>query len=67
MQNACMPAGQPVIVLDASAAVDWELRVVRTAYDAAYVALAEALDAPLVTTDDRLARSYRHRATILAP
>lgn len=45
----------------------WELRQGLTAYDAAYVALAEALDAPLVTTDDRLARSRGHRAEIRAP
>ncbi len=35
----------------------WELRDNVSAYDAAYVALAEALDAPLVTTDARLARA----------
>lgn len=35
----------------------WELRGNMTAYDALYVALAEALDAPLVTCDGRLARS----------
>ena len=34
----------------------WELRDVCTTYDALYVALAEALDAPLVTRDARLAR-----------
>ena len=33
----------------------WELRVNLTAYDAWYVALAEQLDAPLVTLDRRLA------------
>ena len=32
----------------------WELRSAVTAYDAAYVALAEALDCPLVTADARL-------------
>lgn len=33
----------------------WELRANLTAYDAACVAAAEALDAPLVTADARLA------------
>lgn len=33
----------------------WELRANLTAYDAAYVALAEALHAPFVTADRRLA------------
>ena len=33
----------------------WELRENLTAYDACYVALAEALRAPLLTTDARLA------------
>jgi predicted nucleic acid-binding protein len=35
----------------------WELRDVCTVYDALYVALAEGLDATLVTRDARLARS----------
>jgi predicted nucleic acid-binding protein len=34
----------------------WELRARLTAYDAAYVALAEALDAVLLTRDQRLGR-----------
>jgi predicted nucleic acid-binding protein len=34
----------------------WELRDVCTTYDALYVALAEALDATLLTRDARLAR-----------
>lgn len=34
----------------------WELRDNLTAYDAAYVALAETLGAPLLTSDGRLAR-----------
>ena len=35
----------------------WELRDVCTTYDALYVALAEALDATLITRDTRLARA----------
>ncbi|MCC6196671.1 MAG: type II toxin-antitoxin system VapC family toxin [Burkholderiales bacterium] len=42
----------------------WQLRESLTAYDAMYVALAEALDAPLLTCDARLARSHGHRARI---
>ena len=42
----------------------WELRANLSAYGAAYVALAEALDAPLVTTDARLARTPGHRARV---
>jgi len=37
----------------------WDLRHNLTAYDAAYVALAEALDASLVTRDARLAAGSR--------
>ncbi len=42
----------------------WELRGNVTAYDAAYLALAEALDAPLVTCDARLATAPGHRAEV---
>lgn len=42
----------------------WELRNSVTAYDAVYVALAEALGAPLLTTDRKLARAHGHRATL---
>lgn len=42
----------------------WLLRNNLTAYDATYVALAEALDAPLLTRDRRLARSSGHSARI---
>lgn len=45
----------------------WALRHNLTAYDAAYVSLAEALGAELVTTDARLARSSGHRAAIELP
>lgn len=42
----------------------WQLRDSVTAYDGAYVALAEALDAPLLTCDAKLGRSHGHRARI---
>jgi predicted nucleic acid-binding protein len=42
----------------------WELRECVTAYDAAYVTLAEALDAPLLTCDGEFARSHGHRTKI---
>ena len=42
----------------------WELRNNFTAYDAVYVALAEALDSPLLTRDRRLAGAAGHRARI---
>lgn len=37
----------------------WELRQNLTAYDATYLALAEALEAPVVTCDGRLSRSAK--------
>jgi predicted nucleic acid-binding protein len=43
----------------------WELRHNVTAYDAAYVALAEALDANLLTRDRRLAASIGHHARVV--
>jgi predicted nucleic acid-binding protein len=42
----------------------WELRHNLTAYDATYVALAEALEVPLVTCDRRLANAPGHRAQV---
>jgi predicted nucleic acid-binding protein len=42
----------------------WQLRGQLTAYDACYVALAEAVDGPLLTLDARLAATRNHRATI---
>jgi predicted nucleic acid-binding protein len=42
----------------------WELRQNLTAYDAAFVALAESLAVPLITCDGRLASANDHRAQI---
>ncbi|RED36140.1 hypothetical protein BJ123_10873 [Rhodopseudomonas thermotolerans] len=42
----------------------WQLRNNLTAYDATYVALAEVLEAPLLTRDKRLAGAAGHRAQI---
>jgi predicted nucleic acid-binding protein len=42
----------------------WELRHNLSAYDAAYIALAEALSAPLVTMDARLAQAPGHNAMV---
>jgi len=42
----------------------WELRHNVTPYDAAYVALAEALDVALVTADRRLARAAGIRCAV---
>jgi len=42
----------------------WVLRHNLSAYDATYVALAEALDAPLLTLDRRLAQAAGHSATV---
>ncbi len=43
----------------------FELRANVTTYDAAYVALAEALECPLVTRDRRLSRAEGHAARIV--
>lgn len=42
----------------------WQLRHNVSAYDAAFVALAEALDVPLITCDGRLSRAGGHQARI---
>jgi predicted nucleic acid-binding protein len=44
----------------------WDLRGHVDAFDAAYIALAERLRLPLITTDPRLARSSGHRADVVA-
>lgn len=42
----------------------WQLRHNLSAYDAHYVALAEALEAPLLTADARIARASGHAAPV---
>lgn len=42
----------------------WQLRENVTAYDGCYVALAEAVDSPLVTADRRLANAPGLRCTV---
>ncbi len=44
----------------------WQLRQNLSAYDAAYVALAEELQAPLITRDQKIAVVPGHTATIEA-
>ena len=43
----------------------WELRHNLTAYDAAYVALAEVIEAPLFTSDRRIANAPGHRVEVV--
>jgi predicted nucleic acid-binding protein len=45
----------------------WQLRDNLTAYDAWYVALAEALGAPLVTLDARISRARGPRCDVRVP
>ena len=45
----------------------WELRENLTVYDAWYVALAEALDWPLLTLDRRLSRASGPRCKVIVP
>ncbi|HLJ24947.1 MAG TPA: type II toxin-antitoxin system VapC family toxin [Candidatus Acidoferrales bacterium] len=42
----------------------WELRATLTAYDAAYVALAELLGAPLLSCDGKIAAAAGHYAKV---
>jgi len=42
----------------------WQLRDSLTAYDAAFVALGETLELPLVTSDGRIGRSHGHHAQV---
>ncbi len=50
----------PILLLDRV----WRLRQNLSAYDAAYVALAEELKAPLITRDRKLAAAPGHTAAI---
>jgi predicted nucleic acid-binding protein len=42
----------------------WELKANLTAYDAVYLALAELLEAPLVTADARMSKAPGARVAI---
>ena len=44
----------------------WELRRNFTAYDAAYIALAEATNAVLYTTDEKLGKGHRARVMVFS-
>jgi predicted nucleic acid-binding protein len=52
---------------EALAARIWQLRANLTSYDAAYVALAETIDAPLVTLDRRIRRAPGISCTVDTP
>ncbi len=44
----------------------WELRHNFTAYDAVYIALAEATDSVLYTTDEKLRRGHRAKVRVFS-
>jgi predicted nucleic acid-binding protein len=50
--------------VDGTAERIWALRNNLTSYDASYVALAEILDAPLLTCDAKMAKAAGHEAVI---
>jgi predicted nucleic acid-binding protein len=45
----------------------WELRHNFTSYDAAYIALAEAMDSVLYTSDIKLSKGHRARVIVFSP
>ncbi len=45
----------------------WELRHQFTAYDAVYIALAEATNSVLYTSDGKLVKGHRARVTLFTP
>ena len=45
----------------------WELRHNFTAYDATYIALAEATNATLYTSDEKLCKGHRARVVLFKP
>jgi predicted nucleic acid-binding protein len=45
----------------------WALRENLSAYDGLYIALAESLESPLVTLDERIARAPGHTAQVWIP
>jgi predicted nucleic acid-binding protein len=56
----------PLIRVDISTLTEdiWKLRDNFTAYDAAYVALAQKLEAPLMTHDERVASHAKRFVTV---
>jgi predicted nucleic acid-binding protein len=56
-----------LVTFEALARRAWALRSSVTVYDAAYVALAEALDAPMMTLDIRLSRAAGPRCSFITP
>jgi predicted nucleic acid-binding protein len=59
-------SGLNLALSDCQALLDriWQLRHNMTSYDAAYVALAESLEVPLVTADQRLGNAGAASVTI---
>jgi predicted nucleic acid-binding protein len=45
----------------------WELRHNFTSYDAAYIALTEATNSVLYTSDEKLCKGHRARVALFSP